>query len=71
MFRGLIVLSSIICIAEGIPLAKKKLWKELTTVMVLVFIAIFLGIIKVLDMPNPIDILNNLVYPFGRKVFRH
>lgn len=71
MFRVLIVLSSIICIIEGIPLVKKKLWKELTTVMLLIFIAIFIGIIDALNMPNPIHILHDLIYPFGRKIFRY
>lgn len=71
MFRVLIVVSSIISIIEGIPLAKKKLWKEFTTVMILIFIAIFLGILDLLNMPNLIHILYDLIHPFGRKVFRY
>lgn len=71
MFRVLIVVSSIISIIEGIPLVKKKLWKEFTTVMILIFIAIFLGILDLLNMPNPIHILDDLIYLFGRKVFRY
>lgn len=70
MLTSVILIGFIIYIIEGVPLKKKRQWKELITVILLIFIAIFLVGLKKLDMPNPINILENIIGPVGKKVFR-
>lgn len=64
------LISTAIAFIEGIPLIKKKMWKELTVLIILLLIAILLVIIKLLKLPTPLKILNNLISPFGKSVFR-
>ena len=71
MLSLLILVSTVIGTIEGIPLIKKKMWKELITTLFLIVTAIFLGIIKNLDMSTPLEILREILYPFGIKIFRH
>lgn len=70
MFLLLILVSTTIGFVEGIPLVQKKSWKELTTLISLLVIALFLVIIKILNIPTPLQIVENLLYPFGRAIFR-
>lgn len=70
MLASVVLLGFIIYIIEGMPLMKKKQWKELATVVFLIFIAIFLTIIKSVDISNPLNVLDHLINPFGRKIFR-
>jgi ABC-type iron transport system FetAB permease component len=71
MLLELILVATIIGIIEGIPLVKKKMWRELATVVVLIIIAIFLEIVKILGMPTPIHILKDLLSPLGKAIFKH
>ena len=71
MLLVLILISIIIGLIEGIPLVKKKLWKELATVVSLIIIAIFLEIVNILGMPTPMHILKDLLSPLGKVIFKH
>jgi ABC-type iron transport system FetAB permease component len=71
MLSILILISIIISLIEGIPLVKKKLWKELSAVLFLIISAVLLGIAKFLGMSSLMHILGNLLYPLGKKVFRY
>jgi hypothetical protein len=70
MLLAITLISTTIAVAEGIPLIKKKMWKELVTLISLIVIAILLVIEKLLDIPTPMNVINNLLYPFGRTIFR-
>lgn len=64
------LISTAIAFIEGIPLIKKRMWKELTALIILLLIAILLVITKLLNLPTPLKIMNNLICPFGKKIFR-
>ncbi len=70
MLLSITLISTAIAFAEGIPLIKKKMWKELITLISLIAIAILLVIENLLDIPTPINFINNLLYPFGKTIFR-
>lgn len=69
MFVALVLISIAICLIEGIPLAYKKMWKEFITVLLLLVIAILLGLVKLLEIPTPLDALENILSPMGRFIF--
>lgn len=71
MILLVILVSIIIGIIEGIPLIKKKTWKEFKAVLILLVIAVFFVILKILYIPTPIHILHELLYPFGKEILRH
>lgn len=64
------LISTAIVFIEGVPLIKKRMWKELSTLIILLLISILLVITKLLNLPTPLKIMNNLIYPFGKTVFR-
>jgi hypothetical protein len=70
MLLSITLISTAIAFVEGLPLIKKKMWKELVTLMILLLIAILLVVEKILGIPNPINIMNNLLYPFGKTIFK-
>ncbi|WPC41679.1 hypothetical protein [Clostridium sp. JS66] len=70
MLLTVTLISAVIIFIEGVPLFKKKMWKEFITVLTLLIIAIFLVVEHGLGIPTPIDIANKLLYPLGRTVFR-
>lgn len=67
----LILIIIAICLAEGIPLVKKRLWKELITFGLLIFISIILITGKMLDIQTPLGMLGNLFSPIGKVIFMH
>ena len=70
MLLILMLVSATIILIEGIPLVRKKQWKEFYTLISLLSIALALGIAKTIGMPTPIEILENLLYPLGKTVFK-
>lgn len=70
MLLSITLLSTAIAFIEGMPLIKKKMWKELVTLMILLLIAIFIVVEKMLGISNPLNVMNNLLYPFGKTIFR-
>ena len=66
---GLIFISVVIGLIEGIPLAHKKMWKEFCTVLLLLFFAILLGLVKKFDILTPLEVLENMLSPIGRSIF--
>lgn len=70
MLVSIMLISTTIAFVEGTPLIKKKMWKELATLIILLLITILLVIEKLLDIPTPLNIMNNLLYPFGKKIFK-
>lgn len=67
----IIIISAVLLIGliEGVPLIKKKMWKELMTVGLLLSIAIFLQISKDLGIITPINLLERLLEPIGKMFF--
>jgi hypothetical protein len=63
------LISIAIAFIEGIPLIKKRLWKELATLIILLLIAMLLVIGELLSLPTPLKIINNLIHPFGKTFF--
>jgi len=64
------LISIAIAFIEGIPLIKKRLWKELATLIILLLIAMLLVIGELLSLPTPLKIINNLIHPFGKTFFK-
>jgi len=60
----------LIGITEGIPLFKSKMRKELITLGLLLGIALLLVIGYELGIPSPIVLMDELLSPFGRAIFR-
>lgn len=72
MVYYLLALSVItICLAEGIPMIKKRLWKELTVFGLLIGAAVFLAAGKFMGFRTPVDILYNLLSPLGKAIFKY
>ncbi len=69
IFKILVLIVIVIILAEGIPLVKKKLWKELVTFGILIFISIVLMVGKRLDIQPPLGLLGNLLSPIGKMLF--
>ncbi|PKM49925.1 MAG: hypothetical protein CVV02_13775 [Firmicutes bacterium HGW-Firmicutes-7] len=69
MFPALIFISISIGLIEGIPLAQKKMWKEFTTLFLLLIISIFLGLVKLLEISTPFDVLERIFGPIGKFMF--
>lgn len=61
-----IISSFLIGILEGIPLVKKKMWKELLCVGFLLIMALFFQIGNNLGMATPIDLIEKLFEPIGK-----
>lgn len=70
MFLILMIVSAAIILVEGIPLVRKKQRKEFYTLISLLSIALALWIVKAIGMPTPIQILENLLYPIGKAIFK-
>lgn len=71
MFLTFIFISVVIYLVEGIPLVKKKMWKELTTAIVIIIIAVSLAVLRAVGITSPIKVLVNLLIPFGKAIFRN
>lgn len=69
MLLALILIAILIGVIEGLPLARKKKWKEFITVLSLLIFAILLGLMKLLNMSTPLDILGNTLSPIGKAFF--
>lgn len=69
MFLTLIFISLTIGIFEGIPLARKKSWKEFITVLSLLVIAVAFGLTKQLDIVTPLELIGNVLRPIGKAFF--
>lgn len=70
MLLVLMLISATIILIEGIPLVRKKQWKEFYTLISLLSIALALGIMKTIGMTSPIQFLQNLLYPLGKTIFK-
>lgn len=69
MFYLLAIAIVIILIADGIPLVKKRQWAEFLTLIVLVSVSVTLLILKYINIPTPLKILNNMLKGLGIKLF--
>jgi hypothetical protein len=65
----LILAVFLIFLFEGIPLIKKRMWNELTTVVLLLLIAAIMQIGKSLNMASLINIIERLFEPIGKMIF--
>lgn len=59
----------IIFLADGIPLIKGKLWRELGVFCFLIASAICLVIINGLNISTPVNWLDKLLNPIGKAIF--
>ncbi|HEX3016123.1 MAG TPA: hypothetical protein VHQ46_07075 [Desulfobacteria bacterium] len=56
---------------EGYPLVKKRQWAEFAAVCILVGSGFVIGLGKQFGLfPTPMEILNDLVHPVGKALFR-
>lgn len=69
MMNFLIIAIIIIIIIDGIPLYKKKQWKELTVFAVIIVFACFFFISKNIGIPSPVSVINELLNEYGKKFF--
>lgn len=60
----------LIFIAEGFPMIRNKRWKELTTLGLLLGIALLLTIGNKLGIPSPVALIYELLSPFGKAIFQ-
>ena len=55
---------------EGLPLFKRKLWRELGAVGLLLGSSVYLAVAETLGMSTPLNWLEQLLGPVGRMIFR-
>lgn len=60
----------LICLYEGGPLIKKRLWRELGAFGVLIGSAAWLGIAKILGISTPVNWLEQLLGPIGKMILK-
>ena len=70
MLISITLISAAIALIEGLSLIKKKMYKELVTLIILLFLAILLVVEKKFNIPTPIVIIKNLLYPLGKIIYR-
>ncbi|MFL0195040.1 hypothetical protein ACJDU8_05535 [Clostridium sp. WILCCON 0269] len=58
-----------ICVLEGIPLIKKRMWKELLSMSLILLISLSLEISKKLGIITPINFIEKLFKPLGKIFF--
>lgn len=66
MFAFLLIAVLITCAIEGIPLIRAKMRKELTTVIIILFVGLVLEINSSLFMITPISLMQKIFEPIGR-----
>lgn len=69
MLTFLILAVIFIFLTDGAALVKKKQWRELSTLGLLIGIAIFLVIANRFEIPTPVDGLQTLFRPVGEVIF--
>lgn len=57
-------------LAEGIPIRKQSQWKELVVMSTLLGVAILLATGYYLGLPSPLALLEQLLEPVGRAIFK-
>lgn len=57
-------------IAEGVPLVQKKRWREFITVGILLGIALYLVIGKMLYILSPLGLLDKWISPLGKGLLK-
>lgn len=70
MLIFLIIVGTAIGIIEGMPLLKKRMYKELIAVISILVIAIGMWILNSMGIPTSLKLLNDLLNPIGRTIFR-
>lgn len=60
----------VIFIFEGVPLIRKKLWKELGVFCMLMGLAAFWGMAKSFNLDTPVEWLQDWLGPIGEKVLK-
>ena len=70
MFRLFLFLAIPLCFFEGLPLYKEKKWKEFITFGILIGISFVLTIGKTFEIPNPVEMLQRILEPVGKAVFK-
>ncbi|EGW39524.1 hypothetical protein [Desulfosporosinus sp. OT] len=59
-----------ISLAEGIPLGKQGQWKELAVMSTLLGMTILLAAGNYLGLPSPLSLLERLLEPIGKAIFK-
>jgi hypothetical protein len=70
MLKLLIILVIPICLFEGVPLIKAREWKMLIALGTILGIALFIGIGKTCGLPTPLELLDSLLRPVGKVIFK-
>ena len=70
MLKLLLLFMVSLCIFEGFPLYRERKWKELITFGSLLGISLILTIGKALDMPTPVELIQGMLEPIGKAIFK-
>lgn len=70
MLISLIIAGTVIGIFEGMPLLKKRMYKEFIAAISILVIATGMWIVNSMGVPTSLKILNDLLNPIGRAIFR-
>ncbi|VBB05145.1 Hypothetical protein LUCI_0352 [Lucifera butyrica] len=66
----LILAGLLTAVYEGLPLFRKRLWRELAILGLLLGSAGLLGIVQVLGLSTPLNWLEQILGPVGRQFFK-
>lgn len=61
--------ASVIFIFDGLPLIKKKQWRELAIFVFVLSAACALAVCKAAGWPSPFKLMNGLFIDYGKKLF--
>lgn len=67
---SLIIAGAAIGVIEGVPLLKKRMYKEFIAAISILVIAISMWILNSMGVPTSLKFLNDLLNPIGRAIFR-
>lgn len=70
MLKYLLVLAVPVCLLEGIPLIRKKKWRELMVFGILIGATLLLGIGNALGWLPPLEMLGRWLRPVGEIIFK-
>lgn len=70
MLISLIITGAAIGVIQGLPLLKKRMYKEFIAAISILVIAIGMWILNSMGVPTSLKFLNDLLNPIGRAIFR-
>lgn len=71
MFWAVLLISIVDIIYENMSLKKKNQKKERNVMILLLTVAILLLVLKEIGIRTPIKILGDMLYPYGKEIFKN